>query len=168
MKLRDLVFRIVSFLNRATFPVVSTVDQSNITDFKSADDAVIIAYIPSEEQTLRSAFKELAFKNHDKYTFGIVSDKKFAKAEKVQISSVVVHKSKEGGQEVLPGPSGIEALEIFLETATAPSIGEFTRRNEMKYMKASPFFLPPKVSHLTANLGAKIPGLLFLSHFHRP
>ncbi|KAE9378273.1 hypothetical protein N431DRAFT_541785 [Stipitochalara longipes BDJ] len=127
---------IVSFLSRAASPVLSTLDQNNITTFKSADDVVIIAYIPDEEQALTSAFTELAFKNHDKHTFGIVSTKKVAKAEKIQIPSVVVHKSKEGEQEVLPGPSGIDALERFLETATEPSIGEFTRRNEMKYMKA--------------------------------
>ena len=139
--------RIVSFLNRATFPVVSTLDQSNITDFKSADDAVIIAYIPNEEQAVKSAFTELASRNHDRYTFGIVSDKKIAKAEKIQFPSVVVHKLKEGEQEVLPGPSGIDTLETFLETATAPSIGEFTRRNEMKYMKAS-FPLPLRPRNL--------------------
>jgi protein disulfide-isomerase A1 len=46
--------------------------------------------------------------------------------------------------EVLPGPSGIDALEKFLETATAPPIGEFTRRNELKYMKASLVLLSSK------------------------
>jgi protein disulfide-isomerase A1 len=90
---------------------------------------------------LKSAFIELASRNHDKYTFGLASDKRLAEADNVQVPSVVVHKSKEGEQEVLPGPSGIDTLEKFVEAATAPSIGEFTRRNELKYMKAGPLLL---------------------------
>ena len=112
------------------------------------DEAVIIAYIPEEEKTLKAAFVELASRNHDKFTFGIASDKTLAKAVNIQIPSVVVHKPKEGEQEVLPGPSGIDALESFLETATAPSIGEFTRRNELKYMRAGFHSFPTK-SQLT-------------------
>lgn len=44
-------------------------------------------------------------------------------------------KPGEGEQEILSGQAGIDAMERFIETATAPVIGEFTRRNEMKYMK---------------------------------
>jgi len=107
------------------------------------DEAVVIAYIPEEQTALRSAFTELASRNRDRFTFGLVTDKSLAQVENVQVPSVVVHKPREGEQEVLPGPSGIDALEKFLETATAPPVGEFTRRNELKYMKASlaPLFL---------------------------
>jgi protein disulfide-isomerase A1 len=129
--------RIVSFVNRATLPTISTLDSKNINDFKSSDEAVVIAYISEEQTALKSAFKELASRNHDRFTFGLVTDKSLAQVEIVHVPSVVVHKPKEGEQEVLPGPSGIDALEKFLETATAPPIGEFTRRNELKYMKAS-------------------------------
>jgi protein disulfide-isomerase A1 len=41
----------------------------------------------------------------------------------------------EGEQEILSGSAGTEALEKFMETATAPTIGEMTRRNEMEYLK---------------------------------
>jgi protein disulfide-isomerase A1 len=149
----DFAGRIVSFLNRAVLPVVSTLDQNNITEFKSGDEAVIIAYIPEEEKALKAAFVELASRNHDKFTFGMASDKTLAKAANIQIPSVVVHRPKEGEQEVLPGPSGIDVLERFLETATAPSIGEFTRRNELKYMKASSLSFPTK-SQLTIEIKA--------------
>lgn len=143
----------MSFLNRAVLPVVSALDQNNITEFKSGDEAVIIAYIPEEEKTLKAAFVELASRNHDKFTFGIASDKSLAKAVNIQIPSVVVHKPKEGEQEVLPGPSGIDALESFLETATAPSIGEFTRKNELKYMRAGSLSFRTK-SQLTTEIKA--------------
>ncbi len=109
---------------------------------------MVIAYIPDEQRALKSACIELAYRNHDKFTFGIVKDKSLTRTENVQVPSVVVHKSREAEQEVLPGPSGIDVLEKFLETATAPPIGEFTRRNELKYMKASLALLSSKIFQL--------------------
>jgi len=167
MKLRKSTDRIIPFINRATFPVISTLNLNNITDFKFADDAVIIAYIADDQTALRSAFTELASRNHDRFTFGIVSNKNLARADNIQIPSVVVHKPMEGEQEVLPGPSGIDALERFLETATAPAIGEFTRRNELKYMKASPPLPLPRLQ-LTTKPGRKIPRLLLRAQPQRP
>jgi protein disulfide-isomerase A1 len=128
--------RIVPYLNRATLPIVSTIDQKNITAFKYADEVVVIAYFPQEEKTLRSAFTEIASRHHDKYTFGIVSDRSLAQAENIPLLSTVVYKPQEGEHEILSGPAGIDTLERFLGQATAPLIGEFTRRNELKYMKA--------------------------------
>jgi protein disulfide-isomerase A1 len=127
---------------------------------------VVIAYIPEEQTTLRSAFTELAYKNHDKFTFGLVADKSLAQAENLQVPSVVVHKLREGEQEVLPGPSGIDALEKFLETATAPPIGEFTRRNELKYMKASLALLSSKIFQL--NLQSQAGKSLVYYFAHKP
>jgi protein disulfide-isomerase A1 len=47
----------------------------------------------------------------------------------------VCYKILEGEQEILSGQSGIDALEKFMETATALPIGEMTRRNEIEYLK---------------------------------
>jgi protein disulfide-isomerase A1 len=87
---------IISFLDRAALPTISTLDSKNITDFKSADEAGVIAYIPEEQTGLKSAFTELASRNHEKFTFGIASDKILAQAGNVQVPSVVVHKPREG------------------------------------------------------------------------
>tara|TARA_R110002060_G_scaffold16308_5_gene22695 strand:+ start:1686 stop:2072 length:387 start_codon:yes stop_codon:yes gene_type:complete len=122
-------------MNRAPRPIISNVDKSNIKTFKSSDEAVFIAYIPDEEGHLKSTFTAFAKRHADRFTFGIASDPKVAKTEHMQFPSIVCHKSSEGGQEVFSGHAGLDALEKFLETATAPTIGEFTRRNEMKYMK---------------------------------
>jgi protein disulfide-isomerase A1 len=125
---------------------------------------VVIAYIPEEQTALKSAFTELASRNRDRFTFGLVTDKSLAQVETVQVPSVVVHKPREGEQEVLPGPSGIDALERFLETATAPPIGEFTRRNELKYMKASVALLSSKAFRLTIQFQAGKSLVYYFAH----
>lgn len=122
-------------MNRAPRPTVAKVDKSNITTFKSSDEIVFIAYIPDEEGHLKSTLIALAERHADKFMFGIASDPKVAITEHMQFPSIVCHKMSEGEQEVFSGQAGIDALEKFIGTATAPIIGEFTRRNEMKYMK---------------------------------
>jgi len=134
--------RILSFLNRATLPIISTLDKKNITAFKSADEAVFIAYLPREDAHLKSTFTSLASRNHDKFTFGITTDPNLAQEDGLSIPSIICHKSSEGEQEVFSGQTGINALKKFIETATAPLIGEFTRRNEMQYMKVHPHSPP--------------------------
>lgn len=157
------MIRIVSFLKRAGLPIISILDSRNITDFKSADEAVVIAYVPKAEKTLREGFTELACRYHDRYTFGIASDRNVAKTDNLQMPSVVVYKWKEGEQEVLAGPLGVDALETFLQTATAPSIGEFTRRNEMKYMKASSHYFIHR-SRLTMRAQARKSLVYYFAH----
>lgn len=127
---------ILQFMNRATLPIVSLVDSSNITTFKSSDEAVFIAYIPLEEGHLKTTFTALAKRHTDKFTFGIAADPKIANSGKVQFPSIVCHRDAEGEQSVFSGQAGLDALERFVEMATAPMIGEFTRRNEMNFMKA--------------------------------
>ncbi|CZR60580.1 uncharacterized protein PAC_10476 [Phialocephala subalpina] len=127
---------IIHFLHRAATPTISLVDQKNITTFTSSDKTVFIAYTAPEDHHLQSTFAALASRNHDKYAFGIATDSNLAKLAGISLPSIVCVKPGEGEQEVLSGRAGIDAMERFIETATAPTIGEFTRRNEMKYMKA--------------------------------
>ncbi|KAH9218735.1 thioredoxin-like domain-containing protein [Leptodontidium sp. 2 PMI_412] len=127
---------ILEFMSRAPLPPVSILDKSNITSFKSSDEAVFIAYIPDKDGHLKSIFTSLAKRHSDRFTFGIATDPKLAKMQNVQFPSVVCHRSEDGEQEVFSGEAGLDALQNFIETAAAPTIGEFTRRNELKYMKA--------------------------------
>jgi protein disulfide-isomerase A1 len=122
-------------LNRATLPTVSFLDQSNITAFGSVDETVFIAYVPPGDEALKATFTELATRYHDRYTFGIAVDTSFMTADLMTLPSIVCHRVKAGEQEVLSSWASIDALEKFIEEATTPTIGEFTRRNEMKYMK---------------------------------
>jgi hypothetical protein len=132
--------RIVPFMKRATLPTVSTLDHSNITAFISIDETVFIAYVLPGDEALKSTFTELAARHHDKYTFGIATET----ADSMTLPSIVCHQVKEGEEKVLSTQASIDALEKFIEEATAPTIGEFTRRNEMKYMKVC----TSSISHL--------------------
>jgi protein disulfide-isomerase A1 len=123
-------------MNRATLPTVSILDHSNITAFISIDETVFIAYILSGDEALKSTFTELAARHHDKYTFGIATET----ADSMTLPSIVCHQVKEEEEKVLSTQASIDALEKFIEEATAPTIGEFTRRNEMKYMKVCTSF----------------------------
>ncbi|KAH7350743.1 thioredoxin-like domain-containing protein [Rhexocercosporidium sp. MPI-PUGE-AT-0058] len=127
---------ILDFVSRATLPTLSILDKSNITSFKSSDEFVFIAYIPAKDGHLKTTFASLAKRLSDKFTFGIATDPKVAKSEHVQYPSIVCHKVEDSEQEIFSGEAGLDALQNFVERATAPTIGEFTRRNEMKYMKA--------------------------------
>lgn len=158
--------RIIHFLHRAATPTVSLVDQKNITTFTSSDETVFIAYTAPEDHHLQSTFAALASRNHDKYAFGIATDSNLAKLAGISLPSIVCVKPGEGEQEVLSGQAGIDAMERFIETATAPTIGEFTRRNEMKYMKVPSPDHFPNPSHLDAQkiTGRQITRLLLRRH----
>lgn len=126
---------ILSFLHRTTLPKISYLDKKNVSDFKSIDDAVFVAYIPDGEGHMKSTFTSLAKRHSDKFAFGIITDKSVPRSEGLQFPSIVCYRTEEGEREVFTGQHGINALQKFMESVTAPLIGEFTRRNEMKYMK---------------------------------
>jgi protein disulfide-isomerase A1 len=92
--------------------------------------------LTSRDADLKSAFTELASRNHYKFAFGIASSVSLAKASNIPLPSIVCYKIGEGEQEIFSGQSEIDALEKFMETSTALPIGDMTRRNEMKYLKA--------------------------------
>lgn len=77
----------------------------------------------------------MAKRHSDKFAFGLASDKKLAQSENLPFPSIVCHKGEDGEREIFSGEAGLDVLQKFIESATAPLIGEFTRRNEMKYMK---------------------------------
>ncbi len=122
-------------MTRAKRPTISFLDRNNISAIKSVDEAVFIAYLPSANDPLYSAFTGLAQRYNDKFTFAITTDSSLATNEGLQFPSVVCYKSLEGEQVVLPEGTGLHTLQNFIEIATAPVVGEFTRRNEMNYMK---------------------------------
>lgn len=96
---------------------------------------VFIAYISPEDDHLRNTYMTLASKYHSQYSFGLSTSSSLAKSAGLTPPTIVCIRPHEGEQEVLSGESRFDQIEKFIETATAPIIGEFTRRNEMKYMK---------------------------------
>ena len=116
---------------------MSVLDKSNIAEFRAIDHFVFIAYIPTGDETSKRTFTTLATRHHDKYTFGLTSDASLIKSASTTIPSITCINSLGGEQEILSGEAGLDAMEKFMEAATAPVIGEFTMRNELKYMKVT-------------------------------
>lgn len=104
--------------------------------FKSIDEAVFVAYLSPTDGWLKTAFESLGARNRDRFSFGITSNVRLADLEGVGVPSIVCYKPTEGEREIFSDEWGWKALEAFVETATAPLIGEFTRRNEIKYLRA--------------------------------
>jgi protein disulfide-isomerase A1 len=121
-------------MRRSERPVVSTLDKDSLTAFKSIDDAVFIGHFGSGHAQLKSSFTTLASRNHNKFSFGIVSNAALAQANDIPLGCITCYKSQ-GEQETLCDQSRLDVLQDFVERSTAPLIGEMTRRNELKYLQ---------------------------------
>lgn len=110
-------------------------DSINISDFKSIDEYVVVAYLNPEDNESKSTFERLAAGSHHKFSFGMTTDVRLANAENVPIPSIVCYKTSDGEQEIFSGEWRLRTMESFIEASTAPLIGELTRRNEMKYLQ---------------------------------
>ena len=82
----------------------------------------------------KSRFTTLASHNHERFTFGIVSDAALAKAENVPLGCIVCYKADED-EQMLCSQSRSDILQGFVEKSTTQLIGEMTRRNELKYLQ---------------------------------
>ena len=109
---------------------------TNITSFKSIDKHVFVAYLDPKDTDSGSIFQNLATRNHHRSSFGIVTDARLAKAEKVHVPSIVVYKTSERAEETFTGEWRLKTLEAFVETVSKPLIEDLSRRNEMKYLQA--------------------------------
>jgi protein disulfide-isomerase A1 len=111
-------------------------DSNNRASFKIIDEYVFIAYLAPDDTASKSLFESLAARNHHRFSFGLASDVRLAKAENVPVPSIVAYHQSEGGKEILSGDWQLKTLADFVERTTAPLIGELTRRNELKYLQA--------------------------------
>ncbi|PBP19962.1 hypothetical protein BUE80_DR009202 [Diplocarpon rosae] len=127
---------IVSYMKRAELPEVSVLDHKNITSFKSVDGAVFIAYVTGFQHRLALLFAGLAKRYHDRYTFAMVTDSSLVKREGLQYPTIMCYKRSESKQHLFPVEVEVLDLEQWIANVTTPLVGEFTRRNEMKYLKA--------------------------------
>jgi len=150
---------IIQFIFRSTLPPISTLDSKNRTSFESIDSTVFIAYLHPSDTSLKSAFATLAARYHLQYTFGMSFTE--PRNNITSLPSIVCYKPNEGETEVLSlsPQAGIDEIEKFMEASTAPLIGEITRRNEMKYLKAGKsliyIFSPSTVSRSGYQLSLK-------------
>ncbi|KAH8203761.1 hypothetical protein TruAng_002054 [Truncatella angustata] len=119
---------IVSFLRRASRPAVTTVDEKKVTAFQSVDDAVVVAHLNLRDSHLRTLFGSLAHRYKDRASFGALQTD--------EQSSIVCYNNRDDEQLSTSDLTAIETLSTFVESCIQPLVGEFSRRNEHKYMQA--------------------------------
>lgn len=124
---------LLAFLCRAARPVLSTVNDKNLTTLLAGDEAVFVARYAKttsadDDDTLAARFQQLAHTYADRYTFAVSTD---------VASSPTVTCYRLHGELVRTAAeldASTTALHAFLETCVAPLVVDLTRRNELHYM----------------------------------
>ncbi|TGJ88394.1 hypothetical protein E0Z10_g271 [Xylaria hypoxylon] len=119
---------ITSFLKRAVRPTVTALDEENTTNFQSVDGTVLIARINPRDEHVATAFTAIASQFQDRASFGSV--------DATGTTTVTCFNNRDEQKFALSDLTAIDALSKLVESCTASLIGEFTRANEMKYLKS--------------------------------
>lgn len=122
---------------KQSLPAVSALEKDTLTDFKTADKVVVVAYVAEDDKTSADVFKTVAEKFRNDYLFGSVADAALAEADGVKAPAVVLYKSFDEGKTVFKGKKfDAEAIEEFAKTAATPLIGEIGPETYAGYMSA--------------------------------
>lgn len=119
---------IVSYLRRAARPTVTALNEKKLIAFQSIDDVVIVAHINPQDEHIVAAFNTLAARYKDRASFGWL--------ETSGATTVACYKTKEDETSSISDLTAIRALPAFVESCMTPLIGEFTRKNELKFLNA--------------------------------
>jgi protein disulfide-isomerase A1 len=129
---------------------VSTLSDREITAFQSIDDVVIVAHINRRDGHIQTLFNSLAARYQDRASFALL--------ETTGDSTIVCYKNKDNEQFATSDLAAISSVATFVENCLAPLIGEFSRRNELKYLQVSIFSgtpPPPSIMSLTVKKSGK-------------
>lgn len=110
-------------------PPVTALDDKKITAFQSIDDAVVIAYINPRDSHLEAGFKSISSRYRDRASFGSL--------ETTDDSTLVCYNNRDNEQSSTSDLTTIETLPAFVANCMKPLVGEFSRRNELKYLQVS-------------------------------
>lgn len=112
---------------RQSLPVVSSLVADNITEFKSSDDNVLIAYVAADDTASKVAFRSAAAELRHRFRCGlqVIDDLDSSKANQLTLPSVVLYQHNgEGDGAVLTQPIESERIKQFASNAIVPLVGE--------------------------------------------
>ena len=121
---------------KQSLPAVSTVATANLTDFKTADKVVLVAYLDAADKANTEVFSKVAEKLRDSYPFGSSTDAALAEAEGVKAPAIVLYKSFDEGKATFSEKFDADAIEKWAATAATPLIGEVGPETYSGYMSA--------------------------------
>ncbi|KAK5662413.1 hypothetical protein OQA88_8324 [Cercophora sp. LCS_1] len=120
-----------TFFQRMQHPPIVPITAANASALLTADDILIIAYIPSSHSTLRARFEQAANKYHDRYTFALSLD-----TASNQVPTLLCYNLPDEIERSTEELDKAGAIDIFIKTCATPLIDELTRRNEMGYYQS--------------------------------
>lgn len=121
---------------KQSLPAVSEITKENIDEFKTADKVVLVAFTDIDDKTNIDLFAQIAEKNRDIYPFGVTHDPELAKAEGINMPSIVLYKQFDEGKVIFSDKFDVEAVEKWTKTASTPLIGEVGPETYSAYMSA--------------------------------
>lgn len=123
-------------MTKQNLPAVSLLDKDTITDFKTADKVVLVAYLAAEDKDSNATFTTVAETLRDSYLFGATSDPALAAADGVTPPAIVLYKTFDEKKEVFAGKFESEEITSFANSAATPLIGEVGPETYSTYMAA--------------------------------
>ncbi|KAI9670177.1 MAG: protein disulfide-isomerase precursor [Alyxoria varia] len=128
---------IVSYMTKQSLPAVSTIDNSSLEEFKTADKVVLVAYFDAKDTKSNETFAGVANGARNDYLFGATSDADLAKAEGVKQPAIVLYKQFDEGKNVYDGKWNKEDILDFATKSSTPLIGELGPETYAGYMAAN-------------------------------
>lgn len=123
-------------MTKQSLPAVSLLDKDTITEFKTADKVVLVAYLDAEDKDSNTTFTSVAEALRESFLFGATSDPALAVADGVTAPAIVLYKTFDGGKEIFDGKFGAEEITSFANAASTPLIGEVGPETYSGYMAA--------------------------------
>ncbi|CAO1634512.1 unnamed protein product [Sympodiomycopsis kandeliae] len=127
---------IISYMKKQALPAVSTLTSSNLTEFKTKDRIVAIAYLSEGDSKDKQTFSDIADKHRDNYLFGVVSDPEAIKEAGVSTPALVLHRQFDEPEVKYSGKFDVSDIVSFLSKETIPLIDEVGPENFMAYAEA--------------------------------
>jgi protein disulfide-isomerase A1 len=124
-------------MTKQALPAVSVLDKDTLSDFKTSDSVVLVAYFAADDKASNGTFTSVANTLRDNYLFGATSDEALAKEEGVTQPSIVLYKTFDEGKNTFTEKFDVEAIEKFAKAAATPLIGEVGPETYSTYMSVS-------------------------------
>lgn len=145
---------ILGFLRRSLRPIISVVDEKNLTDFSRSDDVVFVATIAqgddSDENSSTSTqvdglFRAAAVRYRDRFSFAFMWDIGVHVASRK--SSITCWNNPDEVKHETTGSTTRHDLDKFVKLCLTPLIPEMTRGNELTFYEVGDrnTYVPPLV-----------------------
>ena len=119
------------------FPVISTISESSLPDFKKKSDAVVVGYIAVEDEESREQIQSLAEAMHPEFVFGISRSLELAKSEGIDVPGVAVYRAYDAEMATIPLSNNTDQMIAALRKAGRPLIVDLAFNTHNDFLDVS-------------------------------